>query len=244
MKSLFRAASMTALLLITDCALVSKRPPYPDPDRLVSVVKVAPAGEEPILGRDFLALQSESKTLERIAAYEFQGLSLTGGGMSERIHSARVSAGFFPALGVNPALGRAFDSEECQPGNNTVVVISHDLWQRRFGADPSLIGRTITLDHEKYTVIGVMPKEFRFPNDRDVWAPLAFDAEGLGSGGESMRLEVIARLKPSVTLQQAQEDVNAVARKLERYYPMTNIGRDIKAVPLQERLDQQRERRD
>src|SRR5262249_18473117 len=147
-------------------------PPYPDPDRLVSVVKVAPAGEEPILGTDFLALRSESRTLKSVAAYRFQGLSLTAGGTSERIHSAQVSADLFPALGVTPALGRVFHSEEYKPGSSPVVVISHGLWQRRFGADPAIIGRTIGLDQEKRTVIGVMPQDLRFPNDRDVWTPL------------------------------------------------------------------------
>jgi len=241
-KSQFRAASMAALILITGCAHMHKRSPYHDPDRLVSVVKVAPAGEEPVLATDFLAWQKQSQTLGPIAAYSYGGFKITYGSSPARIPSALVSAEFFPALGVRTFLGRAFVSEECQPGSNRVVVISHDLWQYRFGADPSLLGRTITLNKEEYTVIGVMPPDFRFPNDRDAWAPLTFDDESLRPGGKSMGLEVVARLKPGVTLQQAQAEMNTVARKLERDDPMTNLGRDIKVVLLQERLDQQRER--
>lgn len=240
----FRAVSMAALLLTSGCVLLHKRPPYHDPDRLVSVVKVSPAGEEPILGTDFLALRNESNTLGSIAAYVIQGLSLTGGGEPERIRSAQVSADFFPVLGVRTALGRALISDDCKLGGNPVVIISDNLWQRRFAGDPSIIGRTITLDQEKRTVIGVMPPDIRFPNDCDLWAPLAFDDESPGSKDKGMELEVIARLKPSVTLQQAQADTEAIARKLERIYPMTNIGRDIKAISLQEKLDQQHKRRE
>jgi putative ABC transport system permease protein len=200
----------------------------------VTVVKIAPAGEEPVLDTDFLAWQKQSQTLGPIATYRFEGFNITYGSAPARISSALVSAEFFPALGTQPVLGRAFFSEECQPGRNRVVVISHDLWRNRFGADPSLLGRVIMLDQEMYTVIGVMPPDFRFPNDRDVWAPLVFDNESLRPVGESMELEVIARLKPGVTLQQAQAEMSNIARKLERDSPATNIGRDIKLIPLRE----------
>ncbi|MCI0665898.1 MAG: ABC transporter permease [Acidobacteria bacterium] len=219
---------------------MNKRPPYPDPDRLVSVVKVSPAGEEPILDTDFLALRSESQTFESIAAYVFRGLILTDGSAPERIDSAIVSAEVFQTLGVKPSLGRALLPEESRAGRNRVAVISYNLWQRRFSGDPKLIGRTITLDQDQYTVIGVMASDFRFPQKCDAWMPLAFDDEGLRLEDKSLGLEVIARLKPSVTLQQAQADTDAIARKLERIYPMTNIGRDIKVVSLQERLDQKK----
>src|SRR5262245_23987654 len=199
---------MVALVLISGCALTHKRPPYLDPDRLVSVVKIASAGEEPILGTDLLALRNESRTLKQIAAYRSQGLSLTDGGTSERIHSAQISAELFSALGVTPALGRVITPEECKPGSGLVVVISHGLWQRRFGADPSIIGRTITLDQEQRTVVGVMAQGFRFPNDRDLWTPLAFDDKDIRSGDKSFGLEVFARLNSGATLEQAQAEMS------------------------------------
>jgi putative ABC transport system permease protein len=128
MKSLFRAASMAALLLISGCELMSKPSPYPDPGRLVSVVKVSPAGEEMILDTDFLALRNQSKTLGSIAAHVFRARALTGGSEPERIQSELVSADFFPTLGVRPVLGRVFVSEECKPGGDHVAVISYRLW--------------------------------------------------------------------------------------------------------------------
>jgi putative ABC transport system permease protein len=234
MKSLFRVVSMAALLLISGCALMPKRSPYPDPDRLVSVVKVSPAGEEPVLDTDFLAWRTQSKTLGPIAAHVFRAHALTGGAEPERIQSELVSADFFPALGVQPALGRVFLSEECRPGGDHVAVISYGLWQRRFGADPNLIGRTITLDREQYTVVGVMPANFQFPKHCDVWTPLAFDDGGLHFQEKGIELYMIARLKTGVTLEQAQAEMSSIAHKLETDYPATNTGRNIKLTALRE----------
>src|SRR5262249_51739034 len=151
-----RAAFLAALVLISGCGLMPKRPPYADPDRLVSVVKVSSAGEQPILGADFRVLRSESKTLEPIAAYVFRALILTER-ESERIDSAQVTADFFPALGVRPILGRVLLSVDYQADSYPVVAISHTLWLRRFGGDPNLIGKKISLDHKQSTVIGIMP---------------------------------------------------------------------------------------
>jgi putative ABC transport system permease protein len=234
MKSLFRAASMAALLLISGCEFMHKRPPYPDPGRLMSVVKVSPAREETILDTDFLALRSQSKTLGSIAAHVFRARVLTSGSAGERIQSELVSADFFPTLGVQPALGRLFVSEECKPGADHVAVISYRLWQRRYGADPSQIGRTITLDREQYAVVGVMPDNFQFPKYCDVWTPLAFDSEGLVVEKKSIELYVTARLKNGATLEQAQAEMSEIAHKLETDYPATNTGRDIKLTVLRE----------
>jgi putative ABC transport system permease protein len=234
MKSLFRAASMAALLLISGCEFMAKRPPYPDPGRLVSVVKVSPAREEMILDTDFLALRNQSKTLGSIAAHVFRARVLTGGSAGERIQSELVSADFFSTLGVQTALGRVFVSEECKPGADHVAVISYRLWQRRYGADPSLIGRTITLDREQYAVVGVMPDTFQFPKYCDVWTPLAFDDESQRVEKKSIELYVTARLKNGVTLEQAQAEMSEIAHKLETDYPATNTGRDIKLTALRE----------
>src|SRR5262249_10316487 len=127
-----RAAFMTALVLMPGCAFLNKRPPYPDPDRLVSVIEITPSGESPISGADFLALRGESKTLDSIAAYVFRGITLTDK-EAERIDSAQITADFFPALRVKPILGRVLLPDENQSGRNHVVVISYSLWQRRFG---------------------------------------------------------------------------------------------------------------
>jgi hypothetical protein len=220
---------MAALLLTSGCALLHKPPPYHDPDRLVSLVKVAPAGEAPIRGADFLALRGESKTLEPIAAYVFKALILNEG-EPERIDSVQVTADFFPTLGVKPVLGRALLPDDNKPDGNSVVVISHTLWQRRFGADPNLIGRTMTLDKERRTVVGVMPPDFHFPKDCDAWTPLASDT--------GVEVEVFARLKAGVTLKQAQADISLITSKLEVDHPENNSGRDIKLTALRESSSQ------
>jgi putative ABC transport system permease protein len=234
MKSLFCVVSMAALFLISSCALMPKRSPYPDPDRLVSVVKVSPAGEEPILDTDFLACRNQSKTLGLIAAHVSRARVLSGGAEPERIHSELVSADFFPALGAHMALGRVFISEECKPGAGHVAILSYGLWLRRFGADPSLLGRTITLDGEQYAVVGVMPENFQFPKYCDVWTPLAFDDGGLRFEEKGLELSVIARLKTGVTLEQARAEMSGIAHKLETDYAATNAGRDIKLTALRE----------
>jgi hypothetical protein len=239
MKSIFRAAPTVALVLISGCALMHKRPPFHDPDRLVSVVNIAPAGEAPILGTDFLVLRGESKTLEPIAAYVFKGLSLTEG-EPERIHSAEITADFFHTLGVKPFLGRALLPDDNNPEGDPVVVISHTLWQRRFGADPNLIGRTMTLDREPYTVVGIMPPDFHFPKDCDAWTPLVSDFNdiSLTLGGKiinmGIEVEVFARLKPGVTLKQAQAEMSLITSKLEKDNARNNTGRNLNLTALRE----------
>jgi len=229
-------AAILAFLLISGCGLAHKSAPYKDPDRLVSVVKVAPAGEDPVLDTDFLEWRIESKTLGPIAAYVYRGVSLTGGSEPERVHTAAVSADFFPTLGVQPILGRVLLPVENRSGGHPVAVVSYNLWQRRFGADPSMIGRNITLDQKRHTVVGVMQVDFKFPKDCDIWSPLAFDAEGLRLEDKSsdLGLDVIARLKPGVELEQAQAEMSLIARKLEKENPQTNHGRDVKLIALRE----------
>jgi len=203
----------------------------------MSVVKVAPSGEAPILGTDFLTLKSESRTLEPIAAYIFRGLVLNER-ESERIYSAQVTADFFPTLGVKPFLGRALLPADNQPDSYPVVVISHTLWQRRFGADPSMIGRKITLDQAPCTIVGIMPPDFRFPKDCDAWTPLASDFQDVSLivGGKRMgtEVEVFARLKPGVTLQQAQAEMSLITPKLEGDHAGTNSGRNLNLTALRE----------
>jgi putative ABC transport system permease protein len=203
----------------------------------VSVIKVSPAGEQPISGVDFLALRSESKTLAPIAAYVFKGIVLTEG-EPERVDSAQVTADFFQTLGVEPILGRALIPAENQAERNHAVVISYILWQRRFGGDPKMIGRTITLDHELYTVVGVMPHDFQFPKDCGLWTPLVFNDESRPGEDKSLALEVIARLKPGGALDQSQAEVSVIAHRLRGDHPENNAGLDIKLAALRENSSQ------
>ncbi len=247
--------SSAALVLIEGCSRLHKRSPFPDADRLVKIVKVAPsAREEAISDRDFLEWRNRSQTLGLIAAYTSRGFNRTDLAVPERMFCGLVTADFFLVLGVQPSLGRVFLPEEYQPGRGHVVVVSHSLWQRSFGGDPGVIGRAVTFDQEKYTVIGIMPSGFALPEQYDVWLPLTPD-------DESMRLEdrvpepkvtpklkpgitiltdknaglnVIARLKSGVTLQQAKAEMNTIARDLGKKYPETNNGRSVKLTSLLE----------
>jgi hypothetical protein len=231
---------MAALLLISGCSLSHKRPAYPDPERLVSVVKVEPAGELPILKQDFPVLRSESKTLESISAYRVLGISLTED-PSERIHSAKVTADFFSALGVKPVLGRALLPVDSQLDSSHVVMISYAMWQRRFGSDPNLIGRGILLDRERYIVVGIMPPDFGFPKDCDAWTPLTFGSDDITlkvEGKEIKRIgtevEVFARLKPGVTLEQAQAEMRLIASRLGEGQAENNTGQSLNLTALRE----------
>jgi putative ABC transport system permease protein len=212
--------------------------PYKDPDRLVMVWYHVPQkglkqfSASPL---DFIDWRDQSQVFEQMAAFDSLSFNLTGKEEPERIEGARVSASLFPLLGVKAALGRTFLAEEEQPGHERVVILSHGLWQRRFGADPGFIGQTLTLNGSSYTVVGILPASFKFPDKEELWTPLAFNPEQLiesARGGRS--LLVIGRLKPAVTLRQGQTEMSTIARRLEQRYPVTNTGWGIHLVPLHE----------
>ena len=216
----------TAIFSVVNAVLL--RPlDYEDPDRLVTVLEnnwqkgwtrfaVAPG--------NFAEWREQNQVFEQMAAYTGSSFILVGEGDPEQLQGTRASANLFALLGVKPALGRDFLPEEDQPGRERVVVVSHRLWQRRFGADPGLVGKPLTLNGHSYTVVGVMPAGFLFPNPRtELWVPVAFSADDLGNrGGHSY--VAIARLKPGVTLEQAQTEMNAIAARLEEQYPQTNAA--------------------
>ena len=170
----------TAFFSLADAALL--RPlPYPTAERLVMLwERQAAAGKERerASAANFLDWRRESRALDQIAAWAPWGFALTGEGEPEELASVRVSANMFRLLGVSPAMGRGFLPEEETSGRDRVVVLSHGFWARRMGADPVAVGKTLTLDGEPHQIVGVMPDEFRFPDDASValWNPLAFDS--------------------------------------------------------------------
>jgi putative ABC transport system permease protein len=211
--------------------------PYKDPDRLVMVweddsrhgyPRDTPAAANYIDWRD------QNRVFEGMAAMTDQSFNLTGSGEPERIDGQRVSANLFPLLGVEPQLGRAFVPEEDQPGANHVVILSHGLWQRRFGSDAGIIGKSLTLNGDSHTVVGVMPPQLRFPSPEDeLWVPVAFAPREAANRGRHY-LNVVARLKPGVTLQQAQAEMSAIAARLQQQYPEQNAELGAAVVPLHE----------
>ena len=199
--------------------------PFKDPAGLVRIWgKIDKAGipKNWISQPELLDLKEQNQTFEDIAAYESGGANLSGSGDPVRVNMASVSASLFPILGIQASVGRTFLEEEDKPGNDKVVLVGNALWRSRFGADPSLIGQTLALSGTSYTVIGIMPAGFQFPDQDDLWVPLAIDIANLDNRGNH-GLEVVARLKPGVTPPQAQADLTNIAATLEQRYP-NNYG--------------------
>jgi putative ABC transport system permease protein len=211
--------------------------PYRQPDELVMVWETAPKLGFPhndVAPANFIDWREQNKAFANIAAFGGDSLSLTGRGDPERIEGQRVSASLFSVLGVAPAIGRTFAVEEDTEGAANVIVISHGLWQRRFGGDPGLVGQNLTLNSRPYTVIGVMPPQFSFPDrEQEYWVPMAFSPDEAAGRGDHY-LNVVARLKSGVVLQQAQVEMNRIAAQLQQQYPRTNTDQGITLVPLHE----------
>ena len=230
----------TAIFSVVN-ALVFNPLPYPNPHELVWVTNDWRGNE--IMGAGLLlTYQAQSQTFAHLAAFEAHTMTLTLQGQTEQINRVSATASLFPTLGVAPRLGRAFTPEEDQPGAPHVVVLSHDYWQRRFGGDPAVVGQEFPLGKEKWTVIGVMPPDFRFLPERrtggriDIWVPLAIDTQRELKGESSVILEnVFGRLKPGVSLEQARAELALLSRPLIEAHPET-AGTEAKLIPLAERL--------
>ncbi len=227
----------TAIFSVVNTVLL--RPlPFTEPDRLVYAqgadLRDGSHGGS-ISAPDFLDYREQTHVFERLSTFMPFSFTVTGdGSASERISGALVSHGFFETLGIMPlAGGRTFLAEEEQSGRNAVAVLSYGLWQRRYGADPKIVGKTVALNGRAVTVVGVMPAGFEYPREAQLWSPIPFK-----SPETSMRrahfLRGVGRLKPGVTLSQAQADVNAVARQLEQQYPESNTNFSMGLTPLPE----------
>ena len=214
----------TAIFSVINSVLL-KPLPYKDSDRLVTInhdyPKINLKASVSAIG--YTHYRDNAKSFESVAAISGGSFNLTGGGDPERLNGSPVTHNFFSALGASAELGRVFLPEEDQPGKNKVVVLSHAFWQRRFGGDRSLVNKNITLNDESYTVVGVMPPSFQFGREFgqvvDLWTPIAFTPEQLSYNRLTNEfLFVIARLKPGVTIQQAQAELDTIAANLRRQY--------------------------
>ena len=238
----------TAIFSVVSSVLL--RPlPFKDPDRLVLVWErnVKKGYEMNHVGAaTFLDWKAQNNSFESMAAFGIdEGLSLTGDHEPEVVTAVPVSANLFEVLGVNPILGRTFRVEEEAPGGDQVVILSHGLWQRRFSSDPNLPGKTILLDGRSYVVVGIMPPGFVFPGmtgvlygfffskPADVWIPLALPAELLSSRGNHF-LEIVARLKPNVSLSQAGAEMDAMMQRISQANPAELMGDRARVIPLRE----------
>lgn len=218
----------TAILSVVNGVLL--RPlPYADSDRLVVMLQ---NGNNPVAPASVIAWRQQMRSFTDIAAAEYWSANLTSGEQPENLRGLRVSSDVFPLLGVAPLYGRAFTAEEDVTGNEHVAVISYGLWQRRFGGDRSIVGRTISLDGEPTTVLGIMPPTFQFApfwaTHAEMWVPLGLSARAADRGTESLR--TFARLKPGVTMEQARSDVASVTARLEREFPGTNKNVTVESL--------------
>ena len=216
-------------------AILLKPLPYPNSERIVIPWRLAPAGlnlgyeEIPWDLREFHVLRRELKAFQHLGAFKSDSFNLTGSGDPLRLEGIRASAGFFPALGLAPQIGRFFTSAEDQPGHEHEVILTDQLWRDRFSSDPAILGRAVELNGSPYTVVGVMPPgfafprstempgSFTFPRETQLWVPLALPPAPLHPYDPS-ELAVIGRLKPGTSIGQAQAEMDVFARRLEQQY--------------------------
>ncbi|MGB7926481.1 MAG: ABC transporter permease [Pyrinomonadaceae bacterium] len=234
----------TAIFSVVNAVLL--RPlPYESPEQLVRIGGAnLRTGKEmgSFSPQDFNDWRARNTVFEAIAAYDGWSPSLTGAGEPEKIEAGRVSASFFSILRAQPAMGRAFLAGEDVRGNHLVVVLSHRLWQRRFGSDPAIVGKQITLSAIAYTIVGVMPASFETPrltnamlNEPELWSPFAPDLNDWTRDGRAVDAG-IARLKPGATVEQAEAEMRTIAGQLEQQYPETNAGASVSLASLHESL--------
>jgi putative ABC transport system permease protein len=208
---------------------------YGDPGRLVVILH---EGQWPVSPDDYLDWRRQSRSFQQMGAAQVWSAALTGRDNAEELPGMQVSPNMFSILGVPPLRGRTFEAGDDQPARGHVAVLSYQLWQRRFGADPKIVGREIKLNGESYTVNGVMPESFHFApfwaTNVDVWVPLLLDKRLNDRGGRSLR--IFARLRDGVPLQQAQADIDVICRRLAQQYPATNTDMTAQVTPLQEKV--------
>jgi putative ABC transport system permease protein len=232
----------TAIFSIVNAVLL--RPLlFDDPDRLVRLFHEPPQATFPGIHRfsvspaNFYDWKHDAQLFEGMAIYRFRQFILTGGGNAESIVAGAVGADFFDVTRARPALGRVFLAEEDAPARSHVVILSDGFWKSHFGAASNVLGRTLTLDGEAYTIIGVMPARFSVASwaitARDMWVPVAY-TDAQRAVRENHNAQVIARLKPGISVTQAQSEMDVISKRLEQQFPQVNAGWGATVVPLQE----------
>jgi putative ABC transport system permease protein len=213
-------------------AVVLRPLAVPQLDRVMTVAEQRERGSyEQVALANYEDWARQSRSFEDLAVRRRADMSLTGVGDAAHIQAAITSANFFTVLRAKPALGRVFGENECAPGRDAVAVLNYGFWQRRFGADPEVLGRKIQLDQREYTIVGVMPKTLQYPSDADIFTPLAPRAEEFSDRARHDYL-VAGRLRAGVTVKQAQAEMTAIAAHLAEAYPASNQGRSVHVEPL------------
>ncbi len=213
----------TAIFSVVHGVLL-KQLPYSDPDQIVTVTVSYPLRNIELLrGRNYLDWRRQSQSFDQLAFYDTGDANFTVGGEAERLILGRISANFFPSLGVKPLLGRDFRLDEDRPGSQRVTLLSQRFWQRRFSSDPNIVGKTLMLDGDSFLIVGVMPSGIRFPGsvglfqvayqpDIDAWTPYVLNLPR----DESILINVLGRLKPGITIELAQSDLEMITLRGQR----------------------------
>ena len=215
-------------------ALLLKPLPLTDQDLVMTIWDKNPSrGVEhnEVAMANYLDWKVQNKSFDQLALYRWWSTNITGIDTPERVQGFLVTGNFFTALGAKPMLGRAFSEEENQPGKDSVAIITYSLWQRRFGGDPNIINKQVTLNTISRTVVGVMPPRFNFPKGAEIYAPIALTPELMRSRGNHSYY-VVGKLKPGITPQSAQADIDAITARLEKQYPETNVGLGANVIPV------------
>lgn len=236
----------TAIFSVVNAVLLQPLP-FPHAEQLVQIWHTPPQKSFPgmkefaVSAANYLDWQAQNHVFQNVSLYTYGAYNLSGNGEPQFIPARKVTADFFKVLGAEPLLGRTFSDEDDRPGHERVAVLSEAFWRSQFAADRSIVGRTIQLDNAAYTVIGVMRSKFQFPVTSDpedapkLWTPLALTNTEAAVRGEH-HYAVIGRLRPGVTLQQAQAEMDTISRRLEQQYPEDDRGWGAEVKPLREEL--------
>lgn len=207
-------------------ALLLKPLPFPELERVVAVWDSYPSKgvlRNEIAMANYLDWKAQNQSFEHLAIYSWWSTNLTGIDSPERIQGMAVTANFLDALGVKPIMGRNFSAEENEQGNDNVAILTYGLWQRRFGGDPNIVGKTITLSSNVCTIIGVLPEKFAYPANAEVYSPIPITQQS-AANRQFHTYYAVGRLKPGVSIQSAQADLDNITARLEQQYPETNTG--------------------
>src|SRR5215472_1316350 len=217
----------TAIFSVVQAVLLNPLP-FAHADRVVSVSETWRGAYGSVSAGNFVDLKAANRSFERLAAARYATFNVAEGGTPERVDGARVTAGFFDVFGARPRQGRTFRPEEDRPGAERVAVVSDRMWRSRLGGAADAVGRTIRLDGELYTIVGIMPASFDYTRDNEeLWVPAAFDAETLANH-DKHSLTVFGLLKPGVSVAAANQDAQAIARELERRFPQVDFERSFR----------------
>ncbi|HEY6328473.1 MAG TPA: ABC transporter permease [Blastocatellia bacterium] len=215
-------------------AILLRPLPYKDAGRLVVIWDNFKALEMMRIGAlpaELVEYENEKHVFGEVAGFTNLQVTMTGEGPAELVTGSQVSPNMFGMLGAHPSIGSDFQAEDAEPGHTGVAILSHQLWQRRFGSDSGVLGRSVVLNGASYTIEGVMPKDFRFPNESfpfaeraDIWIPLALDPQAVTTRAGYHNITVLAKLKSGITLSQARAEMNTVASQLDQRYPSSYRG--------------------